>query len=174
MIRVAIENQTQGLTMADGFHITIDTKKVDQMLTQTMRQMSNTRPLMAAIANELHYLSDEAFTTQGQVGGQSWTPLAASTIAQRTKQGTWPGHILNASGRAGLVSSLQAYHSDSQASLSSSKPYAAIHQFGGQAGRNRKVTIPARPYMPMTEDKQLTNVATQSVLAICQNYFQFK
>lgn len=26
-------------------------------------------------------------------------------------------------------------------------PYAAIHQFGGQAGRGRKVTIPARPYM---------------------------
>ena len=159
--------------MANGIHVTIDTKKVDQMLTQTMRQMSNTRPLMAAIANELHSLSDEAFTKQGQVGGQSWTPLAASTIAQRTKQGTWPGKILEKS-TAGLASSLQAYHSDSQASLSSSKPYAAIHQFGGQAGRNRKVTIPARPYMPMTEDKQLTDVATQSVLAICQNYFQFK
>jgi len=26
-------------------------------------------------------------------------------------------------------------------------PYAAIHQFGGQAGRGLKVTIPARPYM---------------------------
>ncbi|MCL2282921.1 MAG: phage virion morphogenesis protein [Fibromonadales bacterium] len=27
------------------------------------------------------------------------------------------------------------------------KPYAAIHQFGGMAGRNRKVKIPARPYL---------------------------
>lgn len=26
--------------------------------------------------------------------------------------------------------------------------YAAIHNFGGQAGRNRKVTIPARPFFP--------------------------
>jgi len=25
--------------------------------------------------------------------------------------------------------------------------YAAIHQFGGQAGRNRAVTLPARPYV---------------------------
>lgn len=28
-------------------------------------------------------------------------------------------------------------------------PYAAIHQFGGQAGRGRKVAIPARPYLAM-------------------------
>jgi len=25
--------------------------------------------------------------------------------------------------------------------------YAAIHQYGGQAGRGNKVTIPARPYI---------------------------
>ena len=25
--------------------------------------------------------------------------------------------------------------------------YAAIHQFGGQAGRNKSVTLPARPYL---------------------------
>lgn len=33
--------------------------------------------------------------------------------------------------------------------------YAPIHQFGGMAGRNRKVRIPARPYLVLTnEDKQ--------------------
>lgn len=26
-------------------------------------------------------------------------------------------------------------------------PYAAIHEYGGQAGRNRAVTIPKRPYL---------------------------
>lgn len=30
--------------------------------------------------------------------------------------------------------------------------YAAIHQFGGQAGRNRKVSIPARPSLPFRKD----------------------
>ena len=29
--------------------------------------------------------------------------------------------------------------------------YAAIHQFGGQAGRGRKTTIPARPYIATKE-----------------------
>ncbi len=28
--------------------------------------------------------------------------------------------------------------------------YAAIHQFGGQAGRGKKVTIPARPFIGMS------------------------
>ena len=33
--------------------------------------------------------------------------------------------------------------------------YTAIHHFGGMAGRNRKVRIPARPFMTLTnEDKQ--------------------
>ena len=30
-------------------------------------------------------------------------------------------------------------------------PYAAIHQFGGMAGRGRKVRIPARPFMGIDE-----------------------
>ncbi|MCX8018204.1 MAG: phage virion morphogenesis protein, partial [Rhodocyclaceae bacterium] len=33
-------------------------------------------------------------------------------------------------------------------------PYAAIHQFGGKAGRGRKVTIPARPFLPATSGGQ--------------------
>ena len=32
---------------------------------------------------------------------------------------------------------------------SGSIPYAAIQQMGGQAGRGKKVTIPARPYLAM-------------------------
>jgi len=30
--------------------------------------------------------------------------------------------------------------------------YAAIHQFGGKAGRGRKVTIPARPYLMFQDE----------------------
>ena len=30
--------------------------------------------------------------------------------------------------------------------------YAAIHQLGGQSGRNKSVEIPARPYLFLTND----------------------
>ena len=33
--------------------------------------------------------------------------------------------------------------------------YAAIQQFGGQAGRGHKVTIPARPFLPVRLDGTL-------------------
>jgi len=36
--------------------------------------------------------------------------------------------------------------------ISANKIYAAIHHFGGKAGRGKKVTIPARPYM-MVQDE---------------------
>lgn len=39
--------------------------------------------------------------------------------------------------------------------LFSTPPYAAIQQFGGQAGRGHKVTIPARPFMPVKADGTL-------------------
>ena len=34
--------------------------------------------------------------------------------------------------------------------VGSGKEYAAIHQLGGEAGRGRKVHIPARPFLPFT------------------------
>ena len=43
--------------------------------------------------------------------------------------------------------------------------YAAIHQFGGWAGRNRKVYIPARPFL------QLTNEDKQDLMDDVQDYF---
>jgi phage virion morphogenesis protein len=36
--------------------------------------------------------------------------------------------------------------------LSANKIYAAIHHFGGKAGRGHKITIPARPCMVVQRD----------------------
>ncbi|MDK4680621.1 phage virion morphogenesis protein [Kingella negevensis] len=48
----------------------------------------------------------------------------------------------------------QAYDNDT-ALVGTNIVYAAIHNFGGMAGRNRKVRIPARPFLVLTnEDKQ--------------------
>ena len=48
--------------------------------------------------------------------------------------------------------------------IGSNKEYAAIHQFGGMAGRGRKVEIPARPYLPLTTDGDLQPEAREEVL----------
>ena len=44
--------------------------------------------------------------------------------------------------------------------------YAAIHNFGGMAGRNRKVRIPQREFMTLTNDDK------QGLMDDVQTYFQ--
>lgn len=44
--------------------------------------------------------------------------------------------------------------------------YAAIHNFGGMAGRNRKVNIPQREFL------SLTQTDTQNMIDEVQDYFQ--
>jgi phage virion morphogenesis protein len=122
-----------------------------QQLAVLQGRLSNTVPLMDGIAAELLSVTEDAFASEGVVGGEKWKPLALSTIRQRENRGQWPGKKLQRS-TAGLTASLQPSHGPATAMLTVSKPYAAIHQFGGMAGRGRKVEIPARPYLPLKQE----------------------
>lgn len=121
---------------------------VPDKLAALQQRLNNPAPLMAGIAAELQSLTISAFEHETVVGGEKWKPLALSTIRQREKKGQWPGKKLQRS-TAGLAASIQPFHNAHQAGLTVSKPYAAIHQFGGMAGRGGKVEIPARPYLPV-------------------------
>lgn len=52
--------------------------------------------------------------------------------------------------------------------------YAAIHQFGGQAGRGRKVSIPARPFLPIRENGYLYADEQNNILAALNGYLAGK
>ena len=55
-------------------------------------------------------------------------------------------------------------YNNETAIIGSNKVYAAIHQLGGQAGKNQKVTIPARPYLQLSDDDY------QYILRTINNY----
>lgn len=60
-----------------------------------------------------------------------------------------------------LMNSITNYYDNNVAEVGTNEPYAAIHQFGGKAGRGRKVDIPARPFLvltPQDEDDILEDV----------------
>lgn len=60
-----------------------------------------------------------------------------------------------------LMNSITSYYDNDSAEVGTNEPYAAIHQFGGKAGRGRKVDIPARPFLvltPQDEDDILEDV----------------
>lgn len=50
-----------------------------------------------------------------------------------------------------LASSISTYYDDNSAIIGSNLDYAAIHQLGGQAGKSKKTSIPARPYLQVID-----------------------
>ena len=54
--------------------------------------------------------------------------------------------------QGGLVDSISSDYGDDYAIVGTNKVYAAIHQFGGPAGRKEKVKIPARAYLTLGDD----------------------
>ena len=147
--------------MSESIEIKLDNKEVESRLLDLAQRSENLRSLMKNIAGIFAYSTEENFKNEGRP--DKWTELSESTIKQRTKNKQWPGMILQISGQ--LASSVNTYYDNDSAVIGSNLEYAAIHQLGGQAGRNKSVEIPARPYLKLTdEDFEEIIAATQNFL----------
>lgn len=133
--------------MSDSIEIKLDNKEIEEKLLDLAKRGENLRPLMKNIAGIFAYSAEENFENEGR---PKWTGLKESTKKNREKKKKWPGKILQAEGM--LASSLSTQYDDNSAIIGSNLPYAAIHQKGGKAGRNKKVSIPARPYLKLTDE----------------------
>ena len=128
--------------------IEFDNKEVHEKLLDLAKKTENLRPLMKNIAGIFAYSTEENFKKEGRP--EKWLDLAESTKKQRTKKRKWPGQILQVEGK--LAASINTYYDNDSAVSGSNLEYAAIHQLGGQAGKNKSVEIPARPYLLLTDD----------------------
>jgi phage virion morphogenesis protein len=128
--------------------IEIDSKEVQEKLLELANRGENLRPLMKNIAGIFAYATEENFKNEGRP--EKWVDLSESTKRQRQKKGKWPGQILQVTTQLAL--SVNTFYDDDSAVIGSNLAYAAIHQLGGQAGKNKKTTIPARPYLKLTEE----------------------
>lgn len=134
--------------MADEpIEIKIDNKAVNEKLLELAKRGENLRPLMKNIAGIFASSTEENFKEEGRP--DKWVDLNEERKEQRKKIHKWPGQILQVSGQ--LAASVNTQYDDNSAVIGSNKDYAAIHQLGGKAGRNKKVTIPARPYLLLTD-----------------------
>lgn len=143
----------------DPIEIKIDNKEVESKLLDLAQKSENLRPLMKNIAGIFAYSTEENFKEEGR---PKWENLKDSTIKQRTKRKYWPGMILQVTGQ--LASSVNTYYDDTLAIIGSNLAYAAIHQLGGQAGKNRSINIPARPYLKPTDND------FEEILHACENF----
>lgn len=115
---------------------------------------------MKNIAGIFSYSTEENFKEEGIP--EKWVDLAESTKKQRTKKRKWPGQILQVEVK--LAASINTYYDNDSAVIGSNLEYAAIHQLGGLAGKNKTTEIPARPYLFLTEDDY------SEVLSECEKY----
>ena len=136
--------------MADNkpIEIKIDNREVLTRLQELASRGENLRPLMKNIAGIMSTATEDNFKDEGRP--EKWVDLSETTKKQRQKIGKYPGQILQVSGQ--LASSISTAYDDNSAVIGSNLAYAAIHQLGGQAGKNKKTTIPARPYLKLTDD----------------------
>jgi len=125
-------------------------------------------PLMEEIGAELETSTQRRFETKQAPSGEPWAELAAATIKQRLKKGYGAVNILR---RKGWLANSIHYQADSDGVVVSmggtgnSIAYAAIHQFGGMAGRGRQTYIPARPVLGVSSEDEL------AIIKIVDNYF---
>lgn len=134
---------------------------MQQALNQLAEKTLDLRPLMRNIAGILEDSVEENFEQQGR---PKWKGLKKPTIEYRTKKGYYPGKILTMRGE--LAASITSNYDDNSAVVGTNKVYAAIHQFGGEAGRGKKVEIPARPYLKLG-DKENAEIINE-----VKNYLQ--
>lgn len=144
--------------------ITLDTVPLLKELKKRLKGLSDFTPAMAEIGEMGVASIQRNFEEQGRP--EKWKDLAESTKAQRLKSGTWPGMILVRDGNLNRVSYEPSRNKTTI--LSANTPYAVIQHFGGQAGRNKKVTIPARPYMLLQSEDEV------EILAILQQHVMEK
>jgi len=145
--------------MTKPFDLQLDDHALRAALQRTLARLNNGYPLMHAISIDLLKATEDAFTREGP----EWPALAPRTMAAREAAGkSLPHRILQLTGE--LASSITRRASKDEAAVGTNLAYAAIHQLGGLAGRHHSAKIPARPYLPIGEDRQLKGSVKEAVL----------
>ncbi|MBS9440943.1 phage virion morphogenesis protein [Photorhabdus heterorhabditis] len=114
---------------------------------------------MRKIAGTLSAETDFNFETGGR---PAWIPsVAAKERGGQTLQKT-----------ARLMRSVSTRYDAHTAVVGTNLVYGRIHQLGGKAGRDQSVLLPARPYLPVTEQGELSPEAERAVLSTIQRHLE--
>jgi phage virion morphogenesis protein len=154
-----------------GISLTKDLRQVVALahrFDELERAGKDTAPLMKDISLSLLVSTHRRFELERDPEGKKWRLFSAVTLRMRAggrkaffkndkykaRKGTEAkmasAKLLRASGR--LFQSITAANTATSATVGSNVIYSRIHNLGGQAGRNKKVTIPARQYLGISGD----------------------
>ncbi len=174
-----------------SFTITVQDQAVQASLKALSARVGNMRPVLQTLGEGIIERTKRRFETSTGPDGVKWKDPSNVTLAlfgerlagfksKRKKDGS-----LNAKGQRDLANkkllidtgilSSKIFHIASANTLTvstaaSTAPYGAIQQFGGKAGRGHKVTIPARPFLPIHQDGTLYPKEQSEILSALNEY----
>lgn len=135
-----------------------------QEMHKLEQRAQDTEPLMAHIANTLGIFTSQAFEKESSPFGDKWKPLSRSTLKNIK------GAKKKLVDKAKLVNSISTTHTAKSATIGTNVVYARIHQFGGKAGRNHKVIIPARPFIPISKEGKIPKVLQEEIQELAMEH----
>ncbi len=121
-------------------------RRVHRALQNTGRKAKRQIPtLLNLIGDDLVQSTQRRFERQTAPDNRFWLPLSPATRKARRQPSP---RILRDRGL--LYQSITHRVTGDSLQVGTNIIYAAIHQFGGKAGRGQKVTIPARPFLGLS------------------------
>ena len=135
-------------------------EEVKKLLIELQNKSSNLTPVMKSVGNHIKNITEKSFEQQKSPAGKTWKP---SERALKTGDLTLIDSGL-------LANSIDYKAGKDGAVISSDRVYAAIHQFGGYAGRKLKTKIPARPFFPVDEHHELEKSVLTDITDLIKEY----
>lgn len=128
--------------------VTFDTQAFERQQQEMLGRIRNASYAFNLIAAKMEAETLKRFKTATAPDGSRWQPLAESTVRQRRKGSSVP---LNDTGVLKNSIAGSGKGSAKAATVSTNIGYAAVHNFGGRAGRGGKVKIPRRQFMWLSQ-----------------------
>jgi len=136
-----------------SYTVTIEDRDLVMQLESLISKMDDPAPFHRLVGEHMLTSVDERFETETAPDGSSWQGHAEATKRSRLKRnGNAPLTILRESGR--LAGSFNYEATSQHTKIGTPVIYAAIHHFGGAAGRNHAVTIPPRPILGLSTNDE--------------------
>lgn len=150
--------------------IQLNDQRIRQEMAWLRQMLSDMTPVMQSVGELLVERTKRRFATSTDPEGHPWAPNAPATIRSYLRRfgGTFRrdgslsrrGQLMAARKKPligetrQLMQTLYYRATRDRVEIGSPMQYAAIHQFGGRAGRGHRVQIPARPYFPIDASGQ--------------------
>jgi phage virion morphogenesis protein len=135
--------------------VRIDDAELRKAIDRVIDHMADLTPAMQEIGDYMITATRSRFDTETAPDGSKWAALSPRYAARKARmRSVVDGGKRILAKRGTLRDTIRYKASRSDVVIGSNEVYAAIHQLGGQAGRGRKATIPARPFLGISPQDQ--------------------